>query len=63
MQIESTIVTFMIQVIRPTKLQNSDFQSHFSMSKIIRIFLKEISLKNTVNFRFKEVFGNSKKLP
>jgi hypothetical protein len=33
--------TFLVEVIRPTKLQNSDFQSHFSMSKIIRIFLKK----------------------
>ena len=30
------------------KLQNSDFQSQFSMSKIIRIFLKKISLKNII---------------
>ena len=30
------------------KLQNSDFQSQFSMSKIIQIFLKKISLKNII---------------
>ena len=38
--------TFLVEVIRPAKLQNSDFQSNFSMSKIIRIFLKKISLEN-----------------
>jgi hypothetical protein len=31
----------LVEVIRPTKLQNSDFQSHFSTSKIIRNFLKK----------------------
>ena len=31
---------------RPTKLQNSDFQSHFSMSIIIWIFLKKILFEN-----------------
>ena len=30
------------------KWQNSDIQSQFSMSKIIRIFLKKISLKNMI---------------
>ena len=30
------------------KLQNSDFQSQFSMSKIIRIFLNFFSLKNII---------------
>ena len=29
-------------------LQNSDFQSQFSMSKIIRIFLKKISSNNII---------------
>ena len=28
------------------KVPKSDFQSHFSMSKNVRIFLKKISLKN-----------------
>ena len=37
---------FLVEVISPAKLQNSDFQSHFSMSKIIWIFLKKISLEN-----------------
>ena len=31
--------TFLDKVDGLTKLQNSDFQSHFSMSKIVRIFL------------------------
>ena len=39
--------TFSDKVVdRPAKLHNSDFQSHFSMSKIIRIFLNKISLEN-----------------
>ena len=38
--------TFSDKVDRLTKLQNSDFQSHFSMSKIVRIFLIFFSLKN-----------------
>ena len=29
-------------------MQNSHFQSQFSMSKIIQIFLKKISLKNII---------------
>ena len=33
-------LTFLVEVIRPAQLQNSDFQSHFSMSKNIWIFLK-----------------------
>ena len=31
-----------------SSLQNSDFQSQFSMSKIIRIFLQNFSLKNVI---------------
>ena len=31
--------TFLDEVDRLTKSQNSDFQCHFSMSKIVRIFL------------------------
>ena len=34
-------LNILVEVIRPSKLQNSDIQSHFSMSKIIRIFLKK----------------------
>ena len=41
--------SFLVEVIRPAKLQNSDFQSHFSMSNIIWIFLKKNSLEN-INF-------------
>jgi hypothetical protein len=37
---------FSNKVDRLTKLQNSDFESHFSMSKIVQIFQKKISLKN-----------------
>ena len=38
-------------------LQNSDFQSQFSMSKIIGFFLKEISLlKYFENFNFKALY-------
>ena len=40
--------TFLAQVIRPAKLQNSDFQTHFSMSKIIRIFLKKIVISGVI---------------
>ena len=39
-----------LRVYRLTKLQNSDFQSHFSLSKIVRIFLFFSSLKN-INLR------------
>ena len=39
-----------LRVDRLTKLQNSDFQSHFSLSKIVRIFLFFSSLKN-INLR------------
>ena len=35
----------MIQGIRPAKLQNSDFQSHFYMS-ITQVFLEQISLED-----------------
>ena len=35
-------LTFLVEVIRLAELQNSDFQSYFSLSKIIRIFLKKI---------------------
>ena len=38
--------TFSDKGDRFTKLQISDFQSHFSTSKIVWIFLKKISLKN-----------------
>ena len=38
--------TFSVEIIRPAKLQNSDIQSHFSMSKIIRIFPIFFSLEN-----------------
>ena len=38
--------TFSVEFIRPTKLQNSDIQSNFSMSKIIQIYLKKNSLEN-----------------
>ena len=38
--------TFSDKGDRVTKLQISDFQSHFSTSKIVWIFLKKISLKN-----------------
>jgi hypothetical protein len=39
-------LNILAEVIRPAKLQNSDFQSHFFMSKIILIFIKKISLEN-----------------
>ena len=38
--------TFFDKEDRLTKLQKSDFQSHFSTSKIVQIFTKKKSLKN-----------------
>ena len=40
------IWTFFDKEERPAKLQKSDFQSHFSTSKIVQIFTKKKSLKN-----------------
>ena len=39
-------LTFFDKEDRLAKLQKSDFQSHFSISKNVRIFLKTNSLKN-----------------
>ena len=39
-------LTFFEKEDRLAKLQKSDFQSHFSTSKIVQIFTKKNSLKN-----------------